>query len=103
MKTHHSLWFRLVAGARLAPADARAEAAPPGFSTRVAALAFASAEASFLSMLSRLSWRALTVAGIVMAVSIAANFDTLLASFSSQERDVTTALGDPVGEWLNLS
>ena len=102
MKTHNSLWFRLVAAARLAPANKREEAAPAGFSTRVAALAFASAEASFSAMLARLSWRAVTVAALVMAVSIAANFDTLLASFS-QDHDVTAALSDPVGEWLNLT
>jgi len=102
MNPPNALWFRLVKAARLAPADRREEAAPAGFSTRVAALAFASAEVSFSAMLARMSWRAVAVAGLVMAVSIAANFDTLLASFS-QDRDVTTALSDPVGDWLNLT
>ncbi|MFA6289373.1 MAG: hypothetical protein WC661_18480 [Opitutaceae bacterium] len=100
MNPSHSFWFRLAEAARLAPADARDVAAPSGFSTRVAALAFASAEASFSAMLARLSWRALTVAALVMAVTIAANFKPLL---SSLDRDAATALNDPVGEWLNLS
>ncbi len=100
MNPSQSLWFRLVRAARLAPADARDVAAPSGFSTRVAALAFASADASFSSMLARLSWRALTVAALVMAVTVAANFKPLL---SSLDRDADTALNDPVGEWLNLS
>jgi hypothetical protein len=100
MNAHYSLWSRLVKAARLAPAGARDEAAPAGFSTRIAALAFASAETSFSAVMARLSWRALTVAGLVMAVSIAANFKPLL---SSLDRDAATALNDPVGEWLNLS
>jgi hypothetical protein len=100
MNTQNSLWFRLVKAARLAPADVRDEAAPAGFSTCVVALAFASAETSFSTMLARLSWRALTVAGLVMAVSVAANFKPLL---SSLDGDADTALNDPVGEWLNLS
>ncbi len=101
MNPLNSLWFRLVKAARLAPIEARDAAAPSGFSTRVVALAFASAEASFSGMLARLSWRALTVAAIVMAVTIAANFKPLLASL---DKDVSSAsLSDPVGEWLNLS
>lgn len=100
MNTLNACWSRLVKAARLAPVDARDEAAPNGFSTRVAALAFASAEASFPALLARLSWRALTVAALVMAVSIAANFKPLL---STLDRDADNALNDPVGEWLNLS
>lgn len=102
MNPRNSLWFRLVRAARLAPGDARDTAAPTGFSTRVAALAFASAEASFSAVLARLSWRALTVAALVMVASAAANFDTLSASLT-QDHDAAVSLGDPVGEWLNLS
>ncbi len=102
MNPRTSLWFRLVQAARLAPADARDEAAPHGFSTRVAALAFATANPSLSAMLARLSWRALTVAALVMVVSVAANFKPLVATFS-QDRDTTAALSDPVGDWLNLS
>ncbi|HTJ77815.1 MAG TPA: hypothetical protein VL357_02360 [Rariglobus sp.] len=102
MNPRNSIWFRLAALARLAPSDASDEAAPPGFATRVAALAFAVAEPSLSAVLARLSWRALTVAAVVMLVTAAANFSPLLASFS-QDRDVATVLSDPVGEWLNLS
>jgi len=101
MNSSNSLWFRLVKAARPAPADMRDTSAPSGFSTRVAALAFASAEASFSAVLARLSWRALTVASLVMAATIAANFKPMLASL---DKDVSSAsLSDPVGEWLNLS
>ena len=100
MNPRNSIWLRLASLARRAPADARDVSAPHGFSTRVVALAFARVEPSFSAMMSRLSWRALAVAAVVMAVSVAANFKPLIASVDS---DAVSALSDPVGEWLNLS
>jgi len=102
MNPRNSIWFRLAALARLAPADTRAEAAPHGFSARVAALAFVAVEPSLSAVLARFSWRALTVAALVMVASIATGYKPLVSSFS-QDRDATAALSDPVGEWLNLS
>jgi len=99
MNSRNSPWFRLAALARLAPADTRDAAAPHGFATRVAALAFARAEPSFAVMTARFSWRALAVAALVMTVSIAANFKPL---FAAHDSDSLTALSDPVGDWMNL-
>lgn len=100
-----SPWSRLVAAARLAPADGRDAAAPVGFATRVAALALTGrgeVNASLAALIARFSWRALGVAALVMAVSAATNLQPLLASLS-QHQDAATALTDPVGDWLNVS
>ncbi len=100
MNSLKSSWPRLVAIARLAPADERDAAAPSGFATRVVAIAFAVDEPSMTSVFTRLSWRALAVAALVMFVSVAANFKPMLTSL---DRDASTVLVDPVGEWLDIS
>ena len=100
MNPRNSIWFRLAALARLAPADARDEAAPPGFSTRVAELAFAGREMPLSALLARFSWRGLAVAALLMTASVAAGYNTISASL---DREDATALNDPVGEMLNLS
>lgn len=100
MNFRKSSWSRLVTVAQLAPADARDAAAPNGFSTRVAALAFAAGEPSISSLFARLSWRALGVAALVMLASVAANFKPMI---NSLDRDTGVALADPVGEWLDIS
>ena len=101
MNSPRSPWNRLVAAARLAPVDTRDVSAPPGFATRVTALAFAAGgPPSVATMLARLSWRALGVAALLMLVSIAANFKPLLTAL---DRDSAAVLNDPVGEWLDNS
>ncbi len=100
MNSCKSPWLRLVATARMVPADTREAVAPHGFATRVVALAFATSEFSMMSLFARLSWRALAVAAVVMLVSVVANFKPMLTSF---DRDASMVLVDPVGEWLDIS
>ena len=56
--------------------DDREVAAPYGFATRVAALAFAR-ERRFVSLIERFALRALGVACLLALVSVAANFSLL--------------------------
>ena len=97
MKTSASAWQRLVAAARHAP-DNRDDAAPFGFATRVSALAMANQPPAMRAMMSRLSWRALGVALMLMIVSIAANYSSV--SFSTDNDQDTF---DPVAELLTAS
>lgn len=97
MKTDHTAWLRLVAAARRAPADHRETAAPYGFSTRVAALAMAaSVERPLSALFERLSLRAVGVAGLLAAVSVAANLAPVLQAL----QDDVMAVQDPVIEVL---
>ena len=99
--THHTHpWPRLTAGARLAPADTRDTAAPHGFATRVAALAFSRSEAEMQTVLARFAWRAFGVAAVLMVVSVFTNFTPALSAFES---NYIATLSDPVTEWLDLS
>lgn len=100
MNHSHSPWNRLVAAARLAPADARDAAAPPGFSTRVSALAFASMEPTFAMLFARFAPRALGVCALLMIAGVMLNLGTVLSAFESND---TAAFNDPVGEWLDAS
>lgn len=90
-------WARLTAAARRAP-PAGETAAPYGFATRVAALAF-SRERS-LSLLERFSLRALGVACLLALVSAAANYSAVVSAFSEQDVLVTD---DPVAELVELA
>ena len=67
-----SVLNRLVTAARPVP-DARATAAPSGFSTRVAALALA--RRAPVSLLDLLAWRALGVACILALSAVALNYE----------------------------
>jgi hypothetical protein len=93
-------WARLTAGARRAPADARDAAAPFGFSTRLAALAFA-AERPVASLIERFSLRALGFASLLALASVAANYSALAASVSDDEPALTG--DDPVAVLLDAS
>ena len=100
MNSPHSAWLRLVAAARRAPADTRDTAAPYGFSTRVAALAFVqAAERPLVSLFDRLSFRALGYAGLLAVASVAANLVPLLNAIEEE----AAAVGDPVVEMLDFS
>jgi hypothetical protein len=70
------IWRSLTALARRAPADSGVEAAPYGFSTRVVALAFAESERRIASVFEILAPRALWVAALLVAGSIAINYSS---------------------------
>lgn len=97
MNADHPEWMRLVAAARRAPVDARDTAAPYGFATRVAALAMARpVERPFSALVERFAFRALALAGLLAAASVAANLPPVLRML---EED-SMAVQDPVVEVL---
>ena len=99
MKNSNSAWQRLIVAARQAPL-AGDDAAPYGFSTRVAALAMAAVERpSLRSSLNRFSWRALGFSLMLMIVSIVANYSSV-TTVAENEQD---SAYDPVEELLILS
>ena len=93
-------WARLAAGARHAPAEARDVAAPYGFATRVAALAFAT-ERPMASLFERFSLRALGVASLLALVSVAANYSAI--TNVGADEDLALAGDDPVAVLLDGS
>lgn len=100
MKKSTTAWQRLVAAARQMPVTPGDDAAPYGFSTRVAALAMAAVERpSLQSALNHFSWRALTLSLMLMVVSIATNYSTV-TNVVEVEQDAGL---DPVEEVLTLS
>jgi len=102
MKHFNSPWTRLVAAARLAPADKRAACAPAGFATRVSALAAGANEPTFAALFARCSLRALGVCGLVMVLGVTLNLGSVLNAFEAPAVDAIT-LNDPVSEWLDAS
>lgn len=78
-------WSRLVSAARQAH-DARDEAAPFGFSTRVAALAM-SAKRAPLFAIDRLALRALGIACLLAVGSVVINYTQLRAPAQAQVVD----------------
>jgi len=90
-------WQRLVAATRRAPDD-REVAAPPGFATRMAALAFSTDQAS-PSLFARFSLRALGVACLLMVASFASNYSALASVFAE---DDPLLMDDPVAEFLEI-
>jgi hypothetical protein len=93
-------WPRLAAAARRASELPPAEA-PFGFSTRVAALAFA-AERRAVSVLERLSLRALGVAGLLALASVAFTLSALQSPSASVE-ELLLPNDDAVDIVLDLS
>lgn len=73
MSPENPSWSKLVAIARQAP-DERPVTAPFGFSTRVVALAATGGRGSSRSLFERWSWRALAIAGIFTAATVAADY-----------------------------
>jgi hypothetical protein len=90
-------WPRLAAAARRAQ-DPRDPAAPYGFATRVAALALAQ-ERAVASLFERFSWRALGVAGLLAAISLAGNYSTLVSAFQND----SVSVDDPVAEIVDIA
>lgn len=90
-------WQRLVESARQVP-DNRDTAAPFGFATRVAALAFSKPKASLAATLDRFSWKALILSCILMTLGIASSYSTLISV-----NDDESTPQDPVSEIIEVS
>ncbi len=98
MNDFEKTWAKLVAAARQAPGTG-AEAAPFGFSTRVAALAF-TADSAGPSLFARLSWRAAAAAALLAVAAVAFNFSAITGAF---DESAAVAPGDdPVSEVVDL-
>ena len=94
------LWQRLVASARRAPVEDGPVSAPPGFATRVVALAMERmAERPLLGLVESFSWRALGVAAGLAVASALVNFVPARQAF----RSTTNIEQDPVAIVLDLS
>jgi hypothetical protein len=102
MKPNDSAWQRLVSAARRAEDDGggRDTAAPPGFATRVAALAL-EPKRPLAPFFERLSWRALGVACLLALLSLAANYSVLTTTGSTD--DAAMADDGTVAALLGLS
>ena len=98
MNNFDQAWRKLVAAARRAPPPAD-EAAPFGFSTRVAALAFDGARPA-PSAFARLSIRAAGVACLLAVVAVVVNFSAITGAF--EDEPAAAGGDDPVSEVVNL-
>jgi len=94
-------WQKLVAAARQAP-DTGDAAAPYGFSTRVAALAFAQGQPA-PSIFARLSLRAALVACLLALAAVGANYSAITSAFADEQPAPAATGDDPVGEVINLA
>jgi hypothetical protein len=92
-------WQKLVAAARKAPVPAADESAPFGFSTRVAALAFAQ-QPQGQSAFALLSLRAAAFACVLALGAVAANYTAIKGAFSDEP--ATAGSDDPIGEVVDL-
>ncbi|HEY5229210.1 MAG TPA: hypothetical protein VIJ19_11760 [Opitutaceae bacterium] len=92
-------WQKLVAAARKAPEPSPSdEAAPFGFSARVAALAF-SQQAPPSSVFARFSLKAAAFACVLALGAVAANYTAIKGAFD----DSTQLAGDdPIGEVVDM-
>jgi len=88
----HDPWSRLTAAARSLEND-RDSPAPYGFSTRIAALAFA-LERRSVSLMDRFALRALSVASLVAVFSVALNYREIIALGNPAPIAVTAAVHD---------
>jgi hypothetical protein len=98
VKAHEKSWQRLVEAARRAP-PAGDEAAPYGFSTRVAALAFEKAPPQ-ASVFGRMALRAAGVACLLALVAVGLNYSAIKGAF--EDDAAVAANDDPVAEVVNL-
>jgi hypothetical protein len=88
---------RLLAAARRAPVSGD-EAAPFGFSTRVAALAFEQPQKSAPSF-ARVSLRVAAIACLFAVVAVGVNYKAITSAFDDES---TTASDDPVADVVSL-
>jgi hypothetical protein len=94
-------WQKLLAAARMAPRAAD-EAAPFGFSTRVAALAFEQGRPQ-PSVFARLSLRAAAVACLLAVAAVAANYSAIKGAFDDESPLPSVASGDdPIAEVVDM-
>jgi hypothetical protein len=98
MNKFDTTWRKLVLAARRAPATPD-EPAPFGFSTRVAALAFAAQPAS-PSPFARVALRAAVVACLLAVAAVAANYSAIAGAFGDEA--AVAANDDPVAEVVDL-
>lgn len=99
MKHRRTEWERLVAAARTAPLD-EAESAPYGFAGRVAANAvIANGGQDWPAFFARFSWRALSVAAVVMSATVLTTFKPVLTNLA----DVAASFAEPPAETEDLS
>jgi len=98
MTPDEKFWQRLVEAARKAP-PAGDEAAPFGFSTRVAALAFEQ-RPSPAFLFARTSLRAAAVAGLLAAAAVAVNYSAIRGAF--EDDSAAAAADDPIAEVVDL-
>lgn len=94
MKPSLTEWQRLVAAARRAPPDTNVSA-PYGFSTRVVAQSLDAERSGSGSAFARFSWPALAVAALVMAVTVAANFQPVMTRLADDAAALSEPLLDP--------
>jgi hypothetical protein len=94
-------WTRLVTAARQAPDD-RDTTAPYGFATRVAALA-ASSDRKFGSVFERFALRAVGIAGLLAALSVAVNYAELSKATASSTDEEILPSDDPVALVLDVA
>jgi hypothetical protein len=98
-------WTRLTAAARTVR-DQRETAAPYGFATRVAALAFAQ-ERKMTSLFNAFALRALGVAGLLAAFSVALNYSELTTpsgpAVAANDEQVVLHADDAVAVVLDLA
>lgn len=98
MKPDDKSLQRLLEAARRAP-PAGDEAAPFGFSTRVAALAFERRQAP-QSLFGRLALRAAGVAFVFAAIAVGVNYSAIKGAFDDETASPSS--DDPVAEVVNL-
>ena len=104
MNTPEKSWQRLVEAARRAPPPQPGdEAAPFGFATRVAALAFGPQQAArSRPIFARLSLRAAAVAGLLAVAAVAANFTAIRGAFDDDPAAASASSDDPVAEVVDM-
>ena len=94
-------WSRLAAAARRSPDD-RDTAAPYGFATRVAALAFAQ-ERKVASLFERFALRAVGVSCLLALLSVAVNYSALTSVAGTTAEEEILPADDAVNVVLDLS
>lgn len=103
MKHSINHWARLITVARQAPACSAAcadEAPPPGFATRVAALAARAPSPAIADVFERMALRALGCAAAIMLISVVWSIVPTATAAALDDRSAD--LLDPVGEVLQL-
>jgi hypothetical protein len=103
MKNFEQDWAKLAAAARRAP-RAPDEAAPYGFATRVAALAFEQRPPA--SLFGRMALRAAGVSLLLAMVAVGVNYSAIKGAFGgdpSPSASPSAASDDPVAEVVDLA